>query len=91
MVSSASRGSKSQENVSFHRIVLQGLISSHLIAESNFIVYHVAGPERLNTDYWEGGGVTKREGGVFEVLPLRKGGGGGSFSHAEWGAKKVLR
>ena len=40
-----------------------------------------------------GGGATKREGGACEVLPLRKGGGGGKgFSHAEWGggAQKVL-
>ena len=36
------------------------------------------------------GGATKREGGACEVLPLRKGGGGKSFSHAEGGAEKVL-
>ena len=29
-------------------------------------------------------------GGAREVLPLRKGGGGKSFSHAEGGAQKVL-
>ena len=46
----------------------------------------------LVTNYGEGGGATKREGGgAREVLPLRKGGGGGkSFSHAEGGAQKVL-
>ena len=38
-----------------------------------------------------GRGATKREGGgAREVLPLRKGGGGKSFSHAEGGAQKVL-
>ena len=41
------------------------------------------------TNYGEGG-ATKREGGAREVLPLRKGGGGKSFSHAEGGAQKVL-
>ena len=42
------------------------------------------------TNYGEGG-ATKREGGGREVLPLRKGGGGGkSFSHSEGGAHKVL-
>ena len=34
------------------------------------------------------GGATKREGGRCEVLPLRKGGGRKSFSHAEGGGKK---
>ena len=38
-----------------------------------------------------GGGATKRKGAACEVLPLRKGGGGGiSFSHAEGGARHVL-
>ena len=38
-----------------------------------------------------GRGATNREWGAHEVLPLRKGGGGGkSFSHAEGGAAKVL-
>ena len=39
-----------------------------------------------------GRGATKREGGAREVLPLRKGGGGGgkSFRHAEAGAQKPL-
>ena len=41
------------------------------------------------TNYGEGG-ATKREGGAREVLPLRKGGGGKSFSHSEGGAQKVL-
>ena len=36
------------------------------------------------------GGATKWEGGAREVLPLRKGGGGKSFSHAQGGAQKVL-
>ena len=37
------------------------------------------------------GGATKREGEAREVLPLRKGGGGGkSFSHAVVGAQKVM-
>ena len=38
------------------------------------------------------GWSTKREGGgAREVLPLRKGGGGGkSFRHSERGAQKVL-
>ena len=40
----------------------------------------------LVTNYGEGGGgATKREGGAHEVLRLRKGGGGKSFSHAEGG------
>ena len=40
----------------------------------------------LVTNYGEGGGATKREGGACEILPLRKGGGDGtSFSHAERG------
>ena len=43
----------------------------------------------LVTNYGEGG-ATKREGGAREVLPLRKGGGGKSFSRAEGGAQKVL-
>ena len=43
----------------------------------------------LVTNYWEGG-ATKREGGAREVLPLRKGGGGKSFSQSEGGAQKVL-
>ena len=30
-------------------------------------------------------------GGACEVLPLRKGGGGKSVSHAEGGAQQVLR
>ena len=37
------------------------------------------------------GGATKQEGGACEVLPLRKGGGGKSLSHAEGGAQTVLR
>ena len=45
-------------------------------------------PKGLVTNYGEGG-ATKREGGAREVLPLRKGGGGKSFSHAEGGAQKV--
>ena len=37
------------------------------------------------------GGATKREGGgAHEVSPIRKGGGGKSFSHAEGGTQKVL-
>ena len=37
------------------------------------------------------GGGYKTGGGAREVLPLKKGGGGGkSFSHAEGGAQKVL-
>ena len=37
------------------------------------------------------GGYKTRGGGAREVLPLRKGGGGGkSFSHSEGGAQKVL-
>ena len=44
----------------------------------------------LVTNYREGGGY-KTGGGAREVLPLRKGGGGGkSFSHSEGGAQKVL-
>ena len=39
------------------------------------------------TNYGEGG-ATKREGGACEVLPLRKGGGGKSFSHSEGGGTK---
>ena len=35
-----------------------------------------------------GRGATKREGGAHEVLPLRKGGGGKSFSHSEGGGTK---
>ena len=31
-------------------------------------------PKGLVTNYAEGGGATKREGGACEVLPLRKGG-----------------
>ena len=45
------------------------------------------------TNYGEGGGATKREGGAREVLPLRKGGGGEggkSVSHSEGGAQQVL-
>ena len=36
--------------------------------------------------------ATKRErgGGACEVLPIQKGGGGKSFSHAEGGAQRVL-
>ena len=37
-----------------------------------------------------GGGYKTGGGGAREVLPLRKGGGGKSFSHAEGGAQKVL-
>ena len=37
-----------------------------------------------------GGYKTGGGGGAREVLPLRKGGGGKSFSHAEGGAQKVL-
>ena len=38
-----------------------------------------------------GGLQNGRGGGAREVLPLRKGGGGGkSFSHAEGGAQQVL-
>ena len=37
-----------------------------------------------------GGGGYKTGGGAREVLPLRKGGGRKSFSHAEGGAHKVL-
>ena len=45
----------------------------------------------LVTNYGEGGGVGYKTGrGAREVLPLRKGGGGKSFSHAEGGAHKVL-
>ena len=44
----------------------------------------------LVTYYGEGGGSTKREGGACQVLPLRKGGGEISFSHAEVGAQQVL-
>ena len=45
----------------------------------------------LVTNYGEGGGLQNgRGGGASEVLPLRKGGGGKSFSHAEGGAQKVL-
>ena len=36
-----------------------------------------------------GGGGIKREGVACEVLPLRKGGGRKSFSHAEGGTQKV--
>ena len=36
------------------------------------------GFQGLVTNYGEGGGgATKREGGECEILPLRKGGGGG--------------
>ena len=50
---------------------------------SLFVMYCIKG---LVTNYGEGGG--KMEGGACEVLPLRKGGGGGkSFSHAEGGHK----
>ena len=45
----------------------------------------------LVTNYVEwGGGLQNGRGGACEVLPLRKGGGGKSFSHAEEGAQKVL-
>ena len=45
----------------------------------------------LVTNYGEGGGLQNGRGGAREVLPLRKGGGGKSFSHAEGGgAQKVL-
>ena len=37
-----------------------------------------------------GGGLHNRRGGAREDLPLRKGGGGKSFSSAEGGAQKVL-
>ena len=46
-------------------------------------------PKGLVTNYGKGG-ATKREGGAREVLPLQKGGGGKSYSHAEGGAQKVL-
>ena len=36
-----------------------------------------------------GGGYKTGGGGAREVLPLRKGGGGKSLSHAEGGAQKV--
>ena len=36
------------------------------------------------------GGLQNGRGGAREVLPLRKGGGGKSFSHSEGGAQKVL-
>ena len=37
------------------------------------------------------GGLQNGRGGARQVLPLRKGGGGGkSFRHAEGGAQKVL-
>ena len=43
----------------------------------------------LVINYGEGG-LQHGRGGAREVLPLRKGGGGKSFSHAEGGAQKVL-
>ena len=45
----------------------------------------------LVTNYREGGGATKREGGGGHVkfYPYKKG-GGKCFSHAEGGAQKVL-
>ena len=42
----------------------------------------------LVTNYGEGGGLQNGRGGGTEVLPLRKGGGRKSFSHAEGGAQK---
>ena len=42
------------------------------------------------TNYGEGGATKREGGGAREVLPLRKGGGGKSFSHSEGGAQKVL-
>ena len=36
------------------------------------------------------GGLQNGRGGAREVLPLRKGVGGTSFSHSEGGAQKVL-
>ena len=47
------------------------------------------GTKGLVTNYGEGRGY-KTGGGAREVLPLRKGGGRKSFSHAEGGAQKVL-
>ena len=46
----------------------------------------------LVTNYREGGGATKREGGggAREFYPYEKGRGGKSFSHSEWGVQKVL-
>ena len=44
----------------------------------------------LVTNYGEGGGGLQNGRGEREVLPLRKGGVGKSFSHAEGGAQKVL-
>ena len=56
---------------------------------SKQVVFYSKG---LVTNYGEGRGGYKTGGGACEVLPLRKGGGGGgtSFSHAEGGAQKVL-
>ena len=42
----------------------------------------------LVTTYGEEGRATKWEGGARKVLPLWKGGGGKSFSHAEGGHKR---
>ena len=36
------------------------------------------------------GGATKQQWGAREVLTLRKGGAGKSFSHSEWGAQQVF-
>ena len=46
-------------------------------------------PKRLVTNYGEGGGGRKRDGGAHEVLPLQKGGGGTkSLSYTEGGNKE---
>ena len=76
------------------RETFQNKLQNHLqgsVTQVTFIYIHIhstklTGPSKgLVTNYGEGG-ATKREGGAREVLPLRKGGGGGkSFSHAEGG------
>ena len=47
----------------------------------------------LVTNYGEGGGATKREGGHVKFYPYEKGVGGGGgkcLSHSKGGAQKVL-
>ena len=59
--------------------------------EKPYLYETQTGLKGLVTNYGEGGGGYKTGGGAHEVLPLRKGGGGGkSFSHSEGGAQKVL-
>ena len=71
----------------------------HLHHIKNCVICHLGGykfsinthsPKGLVTNYGEGGATKREGGGAREVLPLRKGGGRKSFSHAEGGAQKVL-